>query len=181
MTTSIRSSLASPLTQNSPSYPGVSAAFEVTRKWDEFYKDFVPLFRSLQFKTKTSKALFTQVGVYGYRNGSVVLRLFFDTKNKSTVENYFKEIGITPDAIDLMQGILPISKLDEKAKLVKILLDNNKFPKDETVLMQSLLVAESWYDVTPPHFSQLHLLDPNLRMTVIPIRDLAMEDRENFK
>lgn len=127
---------------DSPAFPGKSAEFVLkSGEWVKGNNEGGD--RTLEFISTTPGSLFTELNVFGYRDGSITLRVGFDRKHTDTVYHYLSKCGIH-DLIQPPSGFYVSAKLSALKKLLPILTRNNRIPQPWLSLITTLIDKGNW-------------------------------------
>ena len=128
-------------------FPGKGADFILDGDWDVDCTSTCALVRSLDFSSNTPDSFFRKMSVLGYRDGKIVLSVTFQRTQEEITRKYFtqKQLPIS----DVYSGFCRANSIEEKNKLFAILTRYNIIPEEHVDLINKLINAQSWYDITP--------------------------------
>jgi hypothetical protein len=129
-------------------FPGEGAIFQLksTKDWRVFNIG-IPLIRKMSFKNEKNDAVFTRFALLGYSNGSIAMLLKVARWNQK-IEKYFCSLCFenNNDAIFNNRMFLYERNMQKAFKVLKVF---NQLPADVLPLLEKLIKAANWKQVTP--------------------------------
>jgi hypothetical protein len=140
-------------------YPGKRAKLGSTSaNWKLFKRENSNLVRAIKLKSDTPNSFLKELGVYGYRDGGVMMQAEFHQEvnrenSKMVLKNYFASFGfneVLGCSYDILGGISIFSNTKRQfAVLFNIVANNNEILEETFSLIRDLAKSGDWTKVTP--------------------------------
>lgn len=124
-------------------FPGKKARFEVACSWqsvDQKTSTSTPLCMSMMLTSATPGSLLHEIGAFGYRDGSIVLRVTCARDEEDRFKKYVSDAGFEPHvpARDFY------ARTPTEQKWLLSVLADQEVPQEEFVRMKSFMKANRW-------------------------------------